>query len=224
MTVTSVSASFGFVEARPRDIRIAVGAVDEIEEGEEDPVVAGEVGVEHHVEQADVLRGRERPRRRRRPAARTASPLVSRMRIRAGQPFGDEDVSARQKRQAPRRLQVVDERRDLEGRRRVIRRARLLGKRGALSFFSVGRVSIGWPSTVASHGRRAAPPLPASEAGGVWPAAATGTSIRQAMRPSGRITRKPSLFGSLLYAPVSYVVSGFSRTVESVWKPLASGR
>ena len=121
------------IETRTSDARIAVRAIDVVEKTEKDALVAREVGIEHHIEQADVFRARSGHDRDAGQRLRHFAVGVENAQP-ARQSFGQDDVAARKECQAPHDLQVVDQRRHLEGRRFVIRRASLLGKRRRVVF------------------------------------------------------------------------------------------
>ncbi len=57
MTFASAQGTLGFVQPGPRDVSIAVRAIDVIEKREEDLVVGRKMRIQHHVEQANVLCG-----------------------------------------------------------------------------------------------------------------------------------------------------------------------
>ena len=48
--------AFGFIQPSPRNIRIAVRAINVIEEGEEDSMVGRKLRIKHHIKKANVLR------------------------------------------------------------------------------------------------------------------------------------------------------------------------
>ena len=107
--------AFGFVQPAPRDIRIAVCAIDVIEKAEKDPVVSRIMRIKHHVEQANILCAgccqlghTGHPLREHTLAVQDAQA--------AGQSFGEENFPARQKCETPWRGHVVDQRRNVEGR------------------------------------------------------------------------------------------------------------
>ena len=135
MTFASLKAHFGFVQPGPRDIGVAVRAIDVIEKREEDLVVGREMRIEHHVEHADVLCAGRRQVGHPGHGLREHAVLVSRMRRLPGSlsvrrifPSGR---NARLQGAGRLSISVVT----LEGRRRVIGRAGLLGECGLVVAF-----------------------------------------------------------------------------------------
>src|SRR5262249_6712185 len=48
--------AFGFVQPRLRNIGVAIRAIDKIEKRKEDLMIRSEMGIEYHIEKADVFR------------------------------------------------------------------------------------------------------------------------------------------------------------------------
>ena len=111
------------VKPRPRDVGIAYDLVGIAKEGEEDAVVGGELGIERE-SRRPVSLSVDRPVSPGSGSER--APRCVQDAHRAGQFFGDEDISVGKKSQGPGGVQGAGERGDLVGCGLVIGRARLV--------------------------------------------------------------------------------------------------